>query len=231
MFLLLALIASGLIGFATGLLIRQRAIRRAHAHVLDMVGMILRDRLTGLLNRDGLLIEADAATLDPTMPMILLLLDIDDFKAVNDTYGHEAGDHLLVTVARRIKATAAGYDGTAARLSGDEYAALLPANGRNPSQIADVFVTRVAEPAYVHGPDGIPVQIIPTVSVGVTVAQPDEAFEAVAMRNADTAMYHAKRGGGDRHRAYEPGMAMPRPAGRRGPRARDERSRPGEVTR
>jgi len=228
-FLLLALIASGLIGLAIGLLVRQRAIRGAYTRVLEMTGMLLSDRLTGLLNRDGLLVEADAAALDPPTPMILLLLDIDDFKAVNDTFGHEAGDELLVTVARRIKEAAAAYGGTAARLSGDEYAALLPAAGRDPSQIAALFVTRVAEPAYVRGSDGITAQTTPTVSVGVTVAQPDEGFEAVAMRHADTAMYHAKhQGGGNTHRLYRPGMTIPAQSGRRGARPRDHRG--GEVT-
>ncbi|MEV0714031.1 GGDEF domain-containing protein [Asanoa sp. NPDC050611] len=229
MFLLLALIASALIGFTVGLLVRQRSIRRAASlRVLEMTRLLISDPLTGLLNRDGLFLEADAAPLDPPTVMILMLLDIDNFKAVNDTFGHQAGDELLVTVARRIKDVVAGYDGTAARLSGDEYAALVPAADRDPSQIAALLVSRVAEPVYVRGADGITTQITPTVSVGVTVAQPDEPFEAVAMRHADAAMYHAKhRGGGNTHRLYQPGMTMPTVTGRRGPRPRDHRT--GQV--
>lgn len=166
-----------------------------------------RDPLTGLPGRDRLLRTAqrqvESAT--PGRPLGLLFIDLDGFKRVNDTAGHDVGDDLLVQAATRI-AAALGSGDVLARLSGDEFAVLL--RGRRSSRA----VHEAAESVLRHLAD------IPA-SVGVAVRTgprpPDgtdgtggTAGEAAAawLREADLAMLGAKRRGGGRVVAFEPSM-------------------------
>jgi diguanylate cyclase (GGDEF)-like protein len=118
----------------------------------------------------------------------LLLLDLDHFKSVNDNYGHDSGDQLLIQVARRLRETARGTD-MLARLGGDEFA-LLQSGVRNPKAPADlaVRIIRGLAPAF-----DLPAQRIYTgASIGIAVSGEAKADPAELMRQADLALYRTK---------------------------------------
>ncbi|WP_328853249.1 GGDEF domain-containing protein [Micromonospora globbae] len=215
------MIATALVAFTLGGLAMWPLIRRLRHRLTDALWQLEHDPVTGLLNRAGL--HAAHATLTATPsagPIIVVLIDLDDFKPVNDTHGHDHGDKLLAAIGGRIAEIAALHGGAAGRLSGDEYAALLPVRTGDLARIADTFVTLISQPVDLT-PDGEPVTV--TASVGLALAEATDPFDEVALRRADIAMYHAKHHGRNRYAVYEPGMAMPAPDRRRGPRLRDRR--------
>jgi diguanylate cyclase len=141
------------------------------------------DALTGLANR-ALFDERLEAS---TGPAAVLLVDIDAFKAVNDTYGHHAGDAVLVAVADRLR-RCVPPSATAARLGGDEFAVLLPgADAAAARLLADRFTAKLGEPVLV---DGQPLRA--GASVGVA-AGTGSATGVALLREADAAMYATKR--------------------------------------
>jgi diguanylate cyclase (GGDEF)-like protein len=143
------------------------------------------DGLTGLANRTHFGEEtARLLTVDSS----LLLIDLDDFKTVNDTMGHAAGDALLVIVASRLR-SAVGGD-LACRLGGDEFAVLLPGTGRAEAEAAATLILdRLAEPIVL-----LQHTLITRASIGLTAARPGED-PSTLLANADIAMYEAKRRG------------------------------------
>ena len=166
----------------------------------------LRDELTGLPNRKALYSEILAKARsagtgrrrpEDGRPMALLLLDIDQFRRVNDALGHTVGDRLLVAVAERLSATI-GADGMVARLGGDEFAVL--ATRVQDQAAANVLAERVAdalvEPVTL---DGLPLEV--TAAIGVAV-HPEHGTEITTLlRHAEVAMYDAKDRGA-RYAAY-----------------------------
>ena len=131
----------------------------------------------------------------------VLFIDLDDFKMVNDSFGHDCGDEVLVAAALRIQSCARAGD-TVARLGGDEFALLAE----------DMTVTQVTAVAdrVLEALSGRPTEFsghttILGASIGIAVAGPGETSETL-LRNADLAMYQAKREGRSRHVLYEPGM-------------------------
>ncbi|WP_214353132.1 bifunctional diguanylate cyclase/phosphodiesterase, partial [Streptomyces sp. CJ_13] len=137
----------------------------------------------------------------------VLFIDLDGFKAVNDTIGHQAGDELLVEAARRLQDSVRAGD-TAARLGGDEFAALILGDGsRDRSareyqvhEIADRLRTTLSQPYRIAGSE-----VRVAASIGVAFADPG-ITPSDLMRNADLAMYRAKAGGKDRVELYAPQM-------------------------
>ncbi|MBT2403049.1 EAL domain-containing protein [Streptomyces sp. ISL-87] len=137
----------------------------------------------------------------------VLFIDLDGFKAVNDTIGHQAGDELLVEAARRLQDSVRAGD-TAARLGGDEFAALIVGDGsRDRSareyqvhEIADRLRTTLSQPYRIAGSE-----VRVAASIGVAFADPG-ITPSDLMRNADLAMYRAKAGGKDRVELYAPQM-------------------------
>ncbi|WP_225846416.1 bifunctional diguanylate cyclase/phosphodiesterase [Streptomyces sp. HPF1205] len=136
----------------------------------------------------------------------VLYVDLDGFKAVNDTIGHQAGDDLLVQAAHRLQAALRAGD-TAARLGGDEFAALItgPEGGgtgeRQVREIADRLRAVLSEPYPMPGAPGDEMRV--GASVGVAFAEPGIG-PAELMRRADLAMYRAKQGGKGRVELYAP---------------------------
>ncbi|MFD7095672.1 putative bifunctional diguanylate cyclase/phosphodiesterase [Streptomyces xanthophaeus] len=137
----------------------------------------------------------------------VLFIDLDGFKAVNDTIGHQAGDELLIEAARRLQDSVRAGD-TAARLGGDEFAALILGDGsRDRSareyqvhEIADRLRTTLSQPYRISGSE-----VRVAASIGVAFADPG-ITPSDLMRNADLAMYRAKAGGKDRVEMYAPQM-------------------------
>jgi diguanylate cyclase (GGDEF)-like protein/PAS domain S-box-containing protein len=137
----------------------------------------------------------------------VLYIDLDGFKAVNDTVGHQAGDELLVQAARRLQEAVRSGD-TAARLGGDEFAALIvggtgegQARERRIREIAERLRLTLSEPYVVTG--GTHVRV--AASIGIAFATPTST-SAELMRNADLAMYRAKSAGKNRVMVYQPQM-------------------------
>lgn len=138
----------------------------------------------------------------------VLFIDLDGFKAVNDSIGHQGGDELLVAAARRLQESVRAGD-TAARLGGDEFAVLILGDG-NPSthadgerelrihEIADRLRMTLSEPYDVEGRE-----VCVAASIGIAFAQPG-ITPTTLMRNADLAMYRAKQAGKARVELYTP---------------------------
>ncbi|MET7961337.1 putative bifunctional diguanylate cyclase/phosphodiesterase [Micromonospora zamorensis] len=160
------------------------------------------DPLTGLANRAAMLGKGDQSLrqLAHDHPVALLLLDINQFKEVNDTLGHAAGDQLLRLTANRLDALVRPGD-LLGRLGGDEFAMLLtavPVLGDRAAPMAHALrqareiAERLAAPTEVAG-----VRMSIEVSVGVVVADAGTADMTELLRRADIAMYQAKEGGGN----------------------------------
>ncbi|MDO8358789.1 MAG: diguanylate cyclase [Devosia sp.] len=159
------------------------------------------DQLTGIANRRGFSngfsrMQADAP---PEHRLAMLLLDIDRFKEINDSFGHQAGDEVAVEMARRI-ATVLRPSDICGRWGGDEFIVLfadLGARGLKP--IADAVRRGLSQPVALKDGRTLPV----TVSIGACLAEPGETVEQVADM-ADAALYSAKAGGRNRVTVYDP---------------------------
>ncbi|MET7710600.1 GGDEF domain-containing protein [Micromonospora sp. NPDC005413] len=219
----LIMIATAVVAIALGRLTAWPTIHGLRTQLAAATRSMLHDPLTGMLNRAGLqAAHATLAATAPAQPLIVALIDLDDFKHVNDTHGHGRGDDLLIKIGDRITDIAALHGGTAARLAGDEYAALLPARTDDLDRIADTFTTIISQPVALPA-DGSPATVTITASVGLALVDTSDPFTEVALHRADIAMYHAKRHGRNRHAIHQPGMTMPSAQHRRGPRLRDRR--------
>lgn len=157
------------------------------------------DSLTKLPNRHmfnrSLKREIEKATFSG-VPLSLLLIDLDLFKHVNDSYGHAVGDSLLKMAAQRISNIVSNY-GEVARIGGDEFTVILPAigDGRWLDDIVELIITDLSRP-FVLG-EGRKTYI--SASVGITVYPKDATEADVLLKNADQAMYCAKRQGRNRY--------------------------------
>ena len=132
----------------------------------------------------------------------VLFMDLDNFKYVNDSLGHEAGDDLLVEVARRLKGCVRPED-TVARLGGDEFAVLMEGVGGEAGavEVAERMLGALAPPVEVSRRE-----IFVTPSIGIALAAPGETRPEVVRRDADAAMYGAKGAGKNRFAVFRPDM-------------------------
>ncbi|MGO9874677.1 MAG: PAS domain S-box protein [Acidimicrobiia bacterium] len=149
----------------------------------------LHDPLTGLLNRAGLRVQVDLAWADRTVdtPMAILFGDLDGFKHVNDTLGHDAGDEVLVHVAQRLR-TAVRAGDIVTRWGGDEFVILCPTieNAANATHIAD-RIRRSLETPFRVGPGLAEIGI--SIGVALDTGQP---LPDLLIKDADAAAYQAK---------------------------------------
>ncbi|HTK45650.1 MAG TPA: EAL domain-containing protein [Patescibacteria group bacterium] len=162
------------------------------------------DPLTNLANRSLFVERVDERLARPAgdkVPVVLFL-DLDDFKVVNDTLGHAAGDRLLSAAAERIRSCVRADD-LAARLGGDEFAVLIedqPDLSRAVA-VANRIIEAMRLPFPVEGQD-----MSVTASIGIAAAKSDMAAADELLRNADVAMYIAKANGKGRAAVFEPTM-------------------------
>ena len=163
-----------------------------------------RDDLTGLANRSQYAVAVQAAQeADDEAPVAVLLLDLDDFKHVNDSLGHHAGDRLLCEVARRLRETLREGD-TACRLGGDEFAVVLPATGAVAAEAtAERLLDALADPVVV---DDAVLEL--SASIGVAASTARHEGPEQLLRAADLAMYLAKKRGKGRCASFQPEMQL-----------------------
>ena len=165
------------------------------------------DFLTGLPNRRALVAALDTAESEGIAPFALAILDLDRFKAVNDTFGHAIGDQLLKEVAARL-VTTVGKRGLVARLGGDEFGVLLPgaSNAEEARAIGADILRRVNGPVCLNGRE-----FTIAASCGIGVARKDEdSSPSRLMADADLALYQAKDNPGGGVAIFEVSMEAPR---------------------
>jgi len=161
------------------------------------------DGLTGLANRALFADRLEHALLRgarSSHPVTVLLVDLDDFKAINDSFGHAAGDRLLKEVSARLRQAMRAAD-TVARLGGDEFAVILDEAGEGAESAVGRVFAAVEEP-FAAGGRTFPV----SASVGVATSVPGRTGVEQLTRNADLAMYAAKAQGKGRWKAYSDEM-------------------------
>jgi len=187
-----------------GLAINFRDISERKALEEQLRQLAFHDPLTLLANRNLFRDRVQhALTLAQhgTECVAVMFLDLDNFKNINDSLGHDAGDRLLQAVAQRIVKTTRSSD-TVARLGGDEFAVLMEGIERlsEVGRVADALVEALNLPFQL---DGREVRV--GASVGVAISAAEAGAEAL-LSNADIAMYHAKAGGKNRHVTFQPQM-------------------------
>lgn len=173
------------------------------ALVAELEHQAFHDPLTGLANRALLTRRIEAALLErPAGGFALVLLDVDEFKTVNDTLGHPAGDELLVEIARRLS-RCLRPDDTAARLGGDEFAVLVRTGAGRGGAVAmsDRVLASLRRPFMLSTAD-----VAVRASLGIVVDEPSIAGVDDVLSRADIAMYRAKARGKDRCVVFEPEM-------------------------
>ena len=197
--LLSVLVLARLVGLV-GILARDVAQRRALEEQLSY--QAFHDPLTGLTNRRRFVEAAEAALAARTSSgsVAALFLDLDDFKTVNDSLGHAAGDALLIAVADRIRGDLRATD-IAARLGGDEFGILLTDVPDEAFAVAvsERLLARLLEPIEVAG-----VSVEVGASVGIAVDSPSMRTVDDLLGDADVAMYQAKALGKGRHHLFSP---------------------------
>jgi diguanylate cyclase (GGDEF)-like protein len=160
------------------------------------------DALTGLLNRAAfeaqVTLALERARLDPTQASSLMCIDLDNFKIVNDTCGHAAGDQLLKTVAKMLRG-AVRHSDVLARLGGDEFALLLPACPDAAAQaVGRKICAQFADFRYVHGTH----RMVVGASIGLALIDERWDTPAAVMQAADASCYAAKQTGRNRVVCY-----------------------------
>ena len=185
----------------TGVVLNTRDLQERKALEQKLTFQAFHDPLTRLANR-SLFRERVEHALDRRNlgDTAVLFIDLDNFKTINDSLGHAAGDHVLVETAHRVRSTLRSED-TAARLGGDEFAVLLEdANVTAAARVAERIRAALGTPFWVLGQE-----VYVSASIGIAIHQDGETAGEL-LRNADVAMYTAKSKGKARFEIFEPAM-------------------------
>lgn len=185
--------------------VREREAQARQEHAERVEHLAYHDGLTGLANRSlfsRLLTQALARADRGDRQVAVIYLDLDRFKPINDTLGHEAGDQLLQEVSRRLTLCVRAGD-TVARLGGDEFVVLLPESGHEAhiAAVAQKILDAVGRPVMLKGHE-----VRVTASVGIALSPRDGNDEQTLKKNADAAMYRAKAGGKNNFRFHTEDM-------------------------
>jgi diguanylate cyclase (GGDEF)-like protein/PAS domain S-box-containing protein len=189
-----------------GVVLNARDVSERKAFEEQLAHQAFHDAVTGLPNR-AFFVErvrqAIARARREQSGLAIIFLDLDDFKTINDSLGHAAGDGVLLTVAKRLDASVRASD-TAARFGGDEFAVLLEDIGTvdEGAETAARIIEALAQPLSIGGKE-----LILRCSMGISVLESEGRGDADELiRNADAAMYIAKRDGKGAYRLFEPAM-------------------------
>jgi diguanylate cyclase (GGDEF)-like protein/PAS domain S-box-containing protein len=193
--------------------VRGKAVRDATGKAVRMAGSLTdvtlargRDPLTGLASRvlylDRLEHAFQRAVRDPKATFALLFLDLDRFKNVNDSLGHDAGDELLVAIARRLEGCVRVVD-TVARLGGDEFVVLLDdaREPDGPTRVAQRIIDEFSRPFVIRGRE-----VFTGTSIGIANSSAHYKTPGELLRDADNAMYRAKAAGRGSFVVFDPAM-------------------------
>ncbi|MCS6813036.1 MAG: EAL domain-containing protein [Cyanobacteria bacterium] len=181
---------------------RTQQLEIANAQLLDMA---MHDSLTGLANR-SLFIEhlersLNALKVDPACPFVLLFLDFDHFKLVNDSLGHLVGDELLIAIAHRLRSLLS-KNHILARLGGDEFAILLNnTDCMTAVRFAHQLQESLTNPFHLKRHE-----VYVSASIGIVTGHSSYSKPDDLIRDADTAMYAAKASGRGNYRVFDPAM-------------------------
>ncbi|VXB73109.1 EAL/GGDEF domain-containing protein [Burkholderia sp. 8Y] len=200
--LMASFISFAMLGFfvvATGLIGKLLGREREMTHLVEY------DLLTGLRNRYSTLraLRADVAQTDNIGRLALLFIDLDNFKTVNDTLGHNAGDIVLQMTASRLAETV-GHHGTLARIGGDEFVVIVKGDDveKRAVGLAEDIVTMFATPFDVRGS-----AFVLHASIGIALYSVSNESEIDLLKKADLAMYSAKDAGKNCYQFYSPQLS------------------------
>ena len=195
-------------------LCRGTAVRDKSGMAIRMAGSLtditngkVADALTGLPNRVlflDRLSRCAARRQRENFQFAVLYLDLDNFKQINDGLGHEAGDQMLVAIARRLEGSLRESDSFVCRLGGDEFVILVEgvSSIEEPIAVAERIISSVASPVMI----GEGREVFASVSVGIAYSQDSFDDTSAMMQAADTAMYRAKAKGKSCYRVFDPVM-------------------------
>jgi diguanylate cyclase (GGDEF)-like protein/PAS domain S-box-containing protein len=191
----------GVLSDITDRKLAEAELRLAEA---DIRYQALHDALTGLPNRTLVFDQLERARPRPDRQLAVLLLDLDRFKLVNDSFGHAAGDALLVEIAPRLREALRPED-TVGRLGGDEFVVLLAdiADERVAVEVAERIVAALRRPFLLEG-----IEHFVTVSIGIAIASGERALAGALIRDADAALYRAKDRGRGRYEVFDRAMRV-----------------------
>ncbi|MER9352666.1 PleD family two-component system response regulator [Mesorhizobium sp. M0317] len=178
---------------------RKRYNDQLRASVTQTIEMAVTDALTGLHNRrylDSHLQTLFDRAVARRRPLSVMITDLDRFKTVNDSHGHDGGDDVLREFARRLRKNVRGID-LACRFGGEEFVVVMPdTDGTVAEKVAERIRAEIAQLPFAIGPDGKAIEV--TVSVGVSSVLKGADTAAALMKRADVALYEAKSGGRNR---------------------------------
>ena len=174
--------------------------RKRHQKELELIAYY--DPLTSIPNRRMLnerLRQSVAYAVRKREPLAVCLLDLDNFKPINDTYGHAAGDKVLIEIAQRLSDILRAED-SVARLGGDEFVLLLMLNNRDSDAVFHRVIDSVRRPISIGD-----VEVTVSASLGISFLNPDAPCDgAELLRQADQATYSAKKAGRNRYAIFQP---------------------------
>lgn len=178
---------------------RKRYNDRLRASVTHSLEMAVTDALTGLHNRrylDSHLQTLFDRAVARRRPLSIMIVDLDRFKSINDTYGHDGGDDVLREFARRLRQNMRGID-LICRFGGEEFVIVMPdTEGPVAEKVAERIRAEIARTPFSVGKQGKPVGI--TISVGVSSVKKQDDNVAELLKRADLALYEAKKSGRNR---------------------------------
>jgi diguanylate cyclase len=174
----------------------EARIRNLETQLEQMSELVRQDQLTGSLNRRGLedVFERELSRAERrNSPLCIAMLDLDDFKKINDTYGHDAGDEALIHLVRVIKDTLRAMD-VIARFGGEEFLIVLPDTGMDEAvQTVTRLQRELTKQIFMHNHT----RMLMTFSAGVALRRENEDQQSM-VRRADIALYAAKKAGKNR---------------------------------